>query len=892
MPNIPSDSDRRRSAPARLPDRAARGDEATAREMRDELESHILLRRDALVEQGMDPESAMAEARRRFGDFGAAQEQLIASAKERERQMIHRERLDSFLGDGLHALRRLRRSPGAVTLQVATIAIAVALCCTVFAIVDTVLLKPLPYERSDELVVLQGMDSAGAPVVVISSDNWFDWRAQNRTLAASSIFRRSNVSIVADGNPSMRAAVIAPSDFFDVVRSRMVWGRPYTATDVEQETFATVVSEALWRDLFGETAPHETSITVNGTPMTIVGVMQQGQTFPTDSELWIPYRHVQRGGAARNNINWQGIGRLNAGVSLDAARRDLSEIARRIREAETGIFYSYGVVVERLQDDLVGGYTAFLKLLVIAVAAVLLLACTNLAAANLARAAARAREHAVQLALGSSRGRLAIQLTLEYAFTAIAATLLGSALSIAIIGALPLLGVELPRLAEVRFDGRIALAACVLALLTSLLTAAAPIALLRQASPGRALASGSRGSTRGGGGLAGSWYAAIQVALAVVLVASATFSAMSMRVLLSRPLGFDPSGISMAELLLTTPRFREAPARMAYWDALTQSLRDDGAIEQVALTLYPPLTPGATSFVEFGDRTLENVGAQYNIVGEDFFAVLRTPLLNGRVLDARDDSTQPRVGVINRAFADRYYPGESPIGRTIRVPSMENYAFGGTAPWITIVGVVADARHYGFMADFFPALFVSYRQIPSQTFRLTALVRRRDDARADAQIRFHAARLEPLIAPAITQLDDAMRSSISTQTFTLQLLALFAALALLIAALGVYATLSISVQRRTRELAIRQALGSIPRDLVLLVLRSALGVVTVGALAGAVATIALGDTIRATLFDLAPLNATALAVTILTIILAGTLAAFVPAWRASRVDPSRAMAAE
>ena len=410
----------------RLPQREHHGDDAAARDMRDELEAHLALRRDALVAAGMDADAALLEARRRFGDFEATQAQLVALAQDRDRRTTHRDRLATLVGDWTLALRRVRRAPASFALPVVTIAIAVALCCTVFALVDGVLLKPLAFPRSEELLAIQGADSLGAPIVTVSSDNWHDWREQSRTLSAVAIYQPLRVSVVANGDASTRAAVVAPADVFDVMQPQFLWGRRYTTDDADSDAGAVVVSERLWHDLFGDRTPSAATVTIGGTPRTIVGVVRQAHVYPEWTEVWLPYRHRQIGGAARNNINWLALGRMRAGVSVESAQRDLSAVAARIRAAETVPLNSPGVRVLPLIDIVVGDFSSFLRLLLVSVGAVLLLACTNLAAANLSRAAGRARDFAVQLAIGASRARLAGQLLVEHATVALMGAALGT----------------------------------------------------------------------------------------------------------------------------------------------------------------------------------------------------------------------------------------------------------------------------------------------------------------------------------------------------------------------------------------------------------------------------------------------------------------------------------
>ncbi|MEP7345313.1 MAG: ABC transporter permease [Gemmatimonadaceae bacterium] len=870
------------------------GRRATQREVDEELDAHVAMRVAHLVARGRTPEHARLEALRRFGDLASAREALVASAQRRNQRLLVREWLASVRQDAGYALRQMRRAPGFAAFSIATFALGIGLTTAVFATVDAVLLRPLPFPAPGRLVSIQGLDSVGNPVIFVSADNWYDWRRQNRTFTDVAIHMQARVSVRA-GEDAVRApAELVSAGFFRVVQPRLLFGRTFNDSGDAQEATGIVVSESFWRRTLGAKPPAGLHAVVDGVDRDVIGVVAAGEEYPGGRDVWIPYNHRQTGGSSRNAVNWFGIGRLAPGVSIGAATTDLSGVARRIREADPGTLYSYGVRLDPLSDRVVGNVSDYLQLMMGAVLLVLLIACANLASANLARGVSRSREMGVRAALGAGKRRVVRQLLIEHLCVALIGgalgTLLGALLLRAVVASA---AAQLPRADTIALDGRVLLFGFLIATITGLVTGVLPAVQASRTPPNAAL-SGGRGAVRGGRGLPARALVGAEVALAFVLVTCTGLLVQSLRSVLSQPLGFDTSGVVTAQVMLSGPSYaKNQAAKMEYWRRLQTSLRSAPGVETVGLANWIPLEPGGSSFIEIGGRDIPGASAGYRVVGDDYFAALRVAVLSGRPISATDDSTAPPVAVINRAMAERFWPGENPLGRLVRAPSMEGAAGGALPAWRTVVGVVGDVRQYGYEFTPDPELYVPYRQAPGWTYTLTAVVRgHAGDASLVEVVRRRVRDIDPGIAAEIDVLAARAARRTASRRFTMSVLGLFGGLALLLASIGVYGVLSFAVVQRTRELAVRAALGAGRPSLLTLVLASGGRVIMAGLGAGVLGMLLLTKVIGATLYNVSPHNPMVLATSLGTIGVVAFLAALVPAYRATRIAPMIALKGE
>lgn len=798
--------------------------------------------------------------------------------------------LEGLTQDIGYAARQIRRHPGFAALEIATFALAIGLTTAIFTAVNGALLRPLPYHDPGRLVLLQGQDSVRDTVPVVSADNWNDWRTSGHTFDDIAIYQERRVPMFAEGEAvRVNGALVSPN-LPGVLGQRLVTGRGFTANQEQVGVAEVMIGEGLWRRALGARWSDTLSLTVEGNTAHVVGVVADGQEFPAGAELWTAFRYRHVGGAARNNINWTAVGRLKRGVTRQQAEADLDLVSRQIRATDPQALYAWGVPVTPLRDALLGSASTYLVLLFGAVALVLLIACSNLASANLARAVGREREMAVRAAIGGGRSRLARLLLIERMMAALAGGAVGLGLATALVAVLRTsAATQLPRVEAMQVDGRVALFALLVSAAAGLITGALPARHGARTKLSGVLNAGGR-SARGWRRTPGRLLVAAEVALAVTLVAGAGLLVQSFRAVLGRSLGFDTRGVVVADISLAGPAYQREPARTrAFWNALLDRLRGDGAIASAGLANWIPLGGGGASFIEIAGRSLPNAGASYRVIGEGYLEALNVPLLQGRMIAGGDDSGATRVALINRAMAEEYFAGEDPIGRQLRAPSMEAWA-GGEVRWATIVGVVGNVRHYGHESEERSEMYVAWRQTPMWISSLNLVARSRGSTAAlerSMQAAIHA--LDPGVAVDIEPMDQRARRNVAERRFTMQVLGVFGVLALGLVVVGVYGVLSLSVAQRTRELAVRAALGADRPSLLRLVLRDAGNVVVIGTVIGLGVSLLATRLLSSLLLGVSPHNPVVLGGAIAVILVAGFAAAFVPAMRATKADPAVAL---
>ena len=813
----------------------------------------------------------------------------------REKRVPLREWLATVRQDLTYSLRQRRRAAVLTLTAVLTLALGIGLTTAVFAVVDGVLLRPLPFPESDRLVALQSVDSAGNAFSRVSSSNWNDWSSSS-VLESSAIHQDGRVSVVA-GDAALRAdAEEVSARFFDVLRARFRVGRGFTTSDAAARSRLVVVSEEFWRSTLGSATIDGLSFQVNGFVYTVSGVLEAGQAYPEGTDVWLLTIPRTFGGSERNNINFAAIGRLAAGISIDQARENLSGIARRIQAQEPVALYSYGVGVRSLVVDLTGDSAGTLWLLMAAVGFVLLIACANLASANLTQGLARGREIAVRAALGASTARIMRQVLLDHMMVALIGGALGIALAWVLTRSAALLGAaQLPRAASITIDPRVMLFALLIAGLAGLATGILPAMLATRVPPGRVIESGLRGFVRGGRGVPGRAFVAAEIALALVLVTGAGLLVQSFRAVLSRPLGFLTEGVVAAEVTLSGPRYgRDSTAVLDYWSRLRSALAELPGSRGAGLVNWVPLVRTGSGFIEIAGKDLPGAGAGYRMVSEGYFETLGMRLLDGRAFQASDLANGLRVTVISKRMAERYWPGESPVGSQVRATSMEPVGRGQPAPWLTVIGVVADARPGGYETDETAEMYVLYRQLPAwRIATLSAVVRGTGSRESTMQaVRRTVQSIDPGIPADFEFLTTHADRVTASRRFSMSALLVFGGLSLALAAIGVYGVLSFAAAQRTREMAVRAALGADRTSLRWLVVGSGARVIGAGIAIGLVGAWNVAKLARSLLFQVEPRDPVILAGATVTIALVGLLAAAVPARRAARVDPMEALREE
>ena len=865
------------------------------RELEEELETHIEMRTEELIAAGMSPTDARHEAERRFGDMEAARRDVADRAARRARREQRAASAWALWRSVRHAGRQLRRSPGFAVASILIFAGAVGLTTATFTLVDHVLLRPLPFPRPEQLVVLQGISDRGVPVTQVSMANWVDWKQGAATLAGTALIASQDVTVLAREEAFWAPGATVSGDLFGTVGMPVELGRPLTEADGQERAPVVAISHDLWVRVFGGEPDLESlSLTVNGRRREVVAVVPDGHAFPGGTDLWIPVPYDLETAGSRNNINYEAVARLRPDATIERAREELTSIALGILDREPDAIYSHGVHVRPLQDQVVGAASDWLRLLIGAVACVLLVACANLAGLSLARGRRRERDIAVRLALGGSRAQLGAERLAEHVLSAGIGGGLGLLLSWAGTGALlRAFGAHLPRSAEVTFDTRIAAAGLLASLAAGVVAGLAP-ALRRPPSLAAGLSSGARGGVRGGRGLPGAVMVGTEVALAVALLVGAGLLLRSLLEAAARDLGYDAEDVLVLDIALTAPEYGDLDARMRYWDALLDALRAQPGVAAVGLGNWIPTGGAGTSFIELEGRAEPDVGAGYRVVSDDYLEAMDIPLLAGRGFEASDAFGTERVGLVNRTAAERFWPEQDALGQRIKAPSMEAYYNGGTADWITVIGVTGDVRHFGFERDPMPELFVLHRQVPAWTGFMSAVAELGPGAGpgvAEGLTR-SARSLDGRLAVQSIPLSARVRGLLSERRLILGVLGVFTAAALGLVCLGIYSLVSLAVAERTREIAVRAALGAARERILADVLGGALRVVAAGAAVGLVAALALRPAVDALVFGVATTDAVTYAFAAAFMVTVALLASLLPALRAARLDPLEALRRE
>ena len=859
-------------------------------EMDRELESHLAMREADLVRGGLSPEDARAEARRRFGDFELARRQLHSAARQRQSATRQRDRLGTILADLRYGVRQARRAPGFTALAIASLAIGIGAMTTIFSLVEHVLLRPLPFARAAELVSITGLDSARARIETVAAPQWADWRkAGALTDAALYGFAYRQGLVAADSAFRVDAQRVS-GNYFDVLGARFVTGRPFTEQEAEAGEAVVVVSEGLWRRTFGADRTLSTPLRTAHRTYTIVGVVAEGQEFPAGTEAYFPASLAPQAAGPRVNVNWTMIGRLKPGATTERAATEMSAIARGALANDPNALYDHGVEVEPLANALVGDISRYLRMLMAVVLCVLLIVCANVAASSLARASARGREMAVRASLGAGRGRLVQQMLVEHLLLGVAGGAAGLFMAWAALRIiLSRWGDQIPRSAEVVMDTRVFLFALAASLLAGVLAGALPAARLSRVSLRSMLSSGGRNSVRGGRNLAGASLVTFEIAAALLLLAGAALLVRSFRSVMGRDIGFE-TNVATVDVTLSGDRYADAAARETYWRRLIDEYRAIPGAQAVGVTNWVPLGLTGQGFIEVEGQEAAGAGAVYRTVSEDFFRALQIPIVVGRAFDERDGEGGERVTVINQTMAARYWPGENPIGRRVRAVSMEQPFDGSPAPWLTVIGVVGDVRTYGLETDPRAEMYVDYRQRPLWTTSMIAVVRGSGPAsRLSDALRGAARSVDSQLAIDVGSLDDRLRDTLATRVLTMWLVSAFSAIAVVLAAIGIYGVLSYAVSQRARELALRAALGAPPARLLGLMLGAGLRVVAGGVLVGLVAAVALTRVLESMLFEVAPRDPWSYGAAIAVLLAVCMAAILIPARNATRLDPMIAL---
>jgi putative ABC transport system permease protein len=819
-----------------------------------------------------------------------------------------------MLADVRRGIRLFARHPGLTLAAVCSLALGIGANTAIFSVLNAVVLRPLPFQDADRLVAVWET-SADNPTRWVAPANYLDWRRDARSFASLAAYDSFSANLTGRGEPERLRAAAASGDFFTTLGVQPALGRTLLPSDDAAATQAVaVLTQGLWRRLFGgaSTAVGETLI-LDGRPHVVAGVLPEHVRMPTldDVEIWVNGdRGIPRSfpfpgdiTAVRDSHILFVVGRLAEGASAQRARAELSAIMVRLAEKHPDTNTGLGANVVPLHEQVVGDVRPLVLMLQLAVGAMLLIGCANVASLLLGQAAARQTELATRIALGASRWRLIRQLLLETLVLAVSSA--GGALLVAVWGLDGLVALappELPRLEEIGIDGTVLAFTAGMTLAATILFGLGPAVRASRA----ALAPGAHATNRmtSGRGVR-RWHRAMAVtelALAQVLLAGAGLLLASFAAAQRVDLGFEPEGRTAADLSLTVDRYLRAAKgatgddfridpgpKRALVDGVLERLRGTPGVRAAAASFTAPLAGAPNRGIRIDGEPDPGPGlsqaADFQAVTPDYFRTLGMTMIRGRGFTTADRADSPAVLVVNQAFADRYLGGRDPIGRAV--------LFGGSARH-EVVGVVNDARYRNVEQPADPTFYVPLAQNDERWPFLSFTVWS-DGAQTAVgpALRESVRAIDPNLPIArIRTYDEILRAALAPRRFNTWLVGLFAGIALLLAAVGTYGVLAYAVALRTREIGVRAALGASPRELVRLVMKEGVVVTVCAAGIGVAGGLAAAGFLRGMLYEVGPRDPAVFVAVAAALTGVGLAATWLPARRATAIDPTTALRSE
>jgi putative ABC transport system permease protein len=864
------------------------GRQRNDRDLHDEVHAFIELLAEEKLREGMTREEARRAARMELGG--------IEQVKEDVREVRAGAWLDSVLQDLRFGIRMLRKNPGFTCIAVLTLALGIGANTAIFSVVDAVLLRPLPYYQPDRLVTISESSSPNdlATRQAVAPGNYLDWRDENRVFTQVVAVDSIGFSLTGAGRPERLVAAAISANALGMLGLRPELGREIDASDDRPNASPVVLlSDALWRrrfnasdDILGKT------IHLGTIPYTVIGILPAGLKFPQEEvDLWVPLeRHIVPKEMHWRNSHYLDVyARLKPDATLSQARDQMNFIAVWLKKTYSDSNSGAATIVLPLQRDLANGIRPALLALLAAVGLVLLLACSNIANLLVVRAMRREKELSVRVALGAGNLRLARQLVTESLLLSFVGGLVGLFVAGWVRQALLALRPEsLPLYNPVRTDFRVLLFTLIVSALTGILFGLVPAFRALHADVNLALKNSSRGVTSGfSAHRFRDLLVAGEIAISFILLIGAGLLIRSFLHLRSADLGFRTDHILTVRVSIPEDKYPQDAQVVTFYSRLLDQVRSLPGVEAVGMVSFLPLDGHDfdNSFDILGRAPFPPADREYPLVrfvDSRYFSVLGIPLLRGRAFDDRDRASAPRALIISDSMARRYWPHGNPLGEHLKV-----YLGLDQSPW-EIVGIVRDVRT-DIAADPEPMMYFPYSQMPYRFMVLT--VRTRADAKAMAEtIRVATNSIDPdQPLSQVRTLDQLTAASLVPWRFSTTLFGAFAALALLLASAGVYGVISYTTDQRTMEIGIRMALGAQPRDVLWPIVYRGLGLCLAGIVTGLLAASYLSRFLITQLYEIAPTDAPTFAGITVLLVTVGFAATYIPARRATRVDPMIAL---
>jgi predicted permease len=854
-------------------------------DLEEEMRLHRELREQEHVERGLSPREAYYAAQRRFGN------DLLL--RERSRDMRGWSWLENPLQDIRYGLRQLRRNSGFTAVAITTLALGIGANTAIFSMVNAILLQPLPYKNPQRLVRLETTEPGSAsPVPVASGPDFEDWQKENRVFKEMAAGFVANKALTGRSEPLQLSGFEVSPQVFHLLGIPPLLGRTFTQDETQPgHDQVVILGYGLWQRAFGgDRQIAGKNITLDGKPYDVVGVMPRSLKFPdlwwgTKAEFWVPLTLEQPAWRRQRGSHWLWVlARMKKGVTLARAQAEMTTISRNLQRRypreDTGV----SAAVLGLRGQLTKQVRPALLVLFAAVGFLLLIACANISNLLLARVVTREREIAIRLAVGSGRTRLVRQLLTESVLLFLLGGLAGLVVGWGALRVLLYAAPEgyIPSITQVRLDGWVFGFTLGIAFLAGILAGLLPALHFSNPDLHSTLKEGGR-STASHHRTVRSGLTVIEVALALVMLIGAGLALKSMARLMGIQPGFDPHNVLKANLALPHASYKNDQEVVTFYERLLDRLRALPGVESASATEYLPLqgNPNATVYIE-GQPLPENMYSSPEVawchVMPGYFRAMRIPLLKGRDFTLQDGPGSPQAAVINETMAHLFWPNQNAVGkrfaRDYRKPE-----------WITVVGVVEDVKESGLAEAVTPEAY--FPETQSADPWLAVVLRTSTPPLGEADALRHVVRgLDPqLPVYGVGTLSQIVSQSSQQQQFVALLLGLFAAAALTLAVIGIYGVISYSVAQRTHEFGVRIALGARKQDVLTLVIREGLALAVIGIAAGLAGALALTRLMANLLYGVTPNDpSTFIAVPVLLIVVA-LAACYIPARRASQVDP-------
>jgi putative ABC transport system permease protein len=806
--------------------------------------------------------------------------------------------MNTLLQDIRYAFRRLRKAPGFTAIAVVTLALGIGANTAIFTVINAVLLRPLPFKDPGRLVLLTER-LPQFPLLSVSYLNYKDWRSQADSFTAVGAVRNLQMTMTGTGEPERLFAQMANANVLDILGVRPVRGRTFTAQEDSAAGGGVVlISYGLWQRRYGaaENVLGQ-SITLDNKQYTVIGVLPGGfQLLQQTPDVMVPLEPWAK--TLPDDRSWHPgilpLARLKPGVTLEQARAEMTTIAKRLEQQYPEFDTNTGANVNSMQEQIVQNVRPALLMILGAVGFVLLIACTNIANLLLARATARQREIAVRTAIGASRWRVVRMVLTESVLLALIGAALGLFLAIVSIPTLLRLGAgSLPATSVVHVDATVLAFITLLAIIAGLLFGLAPALHMASLDLRSALNQSDRGAAGVGIMRARGILVICEVALAMLLLVCAGLLIRSFDRLARVAPGFSTDHLLIADIPVSPVAHANATERMGFFDRIIERATALPGVRSAAAASFLPVS-GNGAVIHFNiegrppKTPHEYIMANYRAVSPAYLNVLGMPLLNGRWVSAADNENAPAVVVINSTMAKTYFPNESALGKHLQLGATPDK----NEPWMEVVGVVGDVKQ-SLATEAPTEMYVPFRQgnkvLP--VFGLSLVLRTSNDPRS----------LTGSLATAIHEIDgnqplvrvrtmeENVAASVAQPRFRTVLLAILAGLALLIASVGIYGVMSFAVTQRTREIGTRMALGSTPGQVFKLVIQDGLRLTAIGVVLGLVAAVIVTRYLASLLFQIGTIDPLAISIVTVLLVCVALVACYIPARRATRVDPTIAL---